>query len=223
MTLPLARPTTARRSHLPWPAVSILLALGAPLVALVPGAADRLELDRNAVASGELWRILTAHFTHWSVDQLAWDGAVFLVLAVLCERIDRRRMLAAIAGSAIVVSAGVLLLETRLDRYRGLSGIDSALFFLFSISILRGREIEASGPFRSGAAVLSVAFVGKVIAESVTGSTLFTSSGPSVFEVVPLAHLLGAVVGALAAFIEPLPANGNEIGEVEALLSKPAR
>ena len=63
------------------PGVSLLLALSALAVALIPTLAGRLQYERPALAAGELWRLLTCHFTHWSAEHLAWDALVFLAYA----------------------------------------------------------------------------------------------------------------------------------------------
>jgi rhomboid family GlyGly-CTERM serine protease len=147
-----------------------------------------LELDRAAVARGEVWRLLTGHWTHWTLDHLLWDSLAFLALAVFCEvRISRRRLLATVAGSALAVSAGVWFVLPEIARYRGLSGIDSALFMLLAVTILR----ETRSPL---AAVAVAAFLAKAAWEVSTGSTLFTEAAGS-FVPVPLAHLIGGAWG----------------------------
>jgi rhomboid family GlyGly-CTERM serine protease len=146
-----------------------------------------LELDRAAVARGEVWRLLTGHWTHWTVDHLVWDSLGFVVLAVLCEtRVSRGRLLLGVAGSALAVSAGVWFLPEieHIARYRGLSGIDSALFVLLAVSLMRERPL---------AGLALAAFLGKSAWEVATGSTLFVQTGS--FVPVPLAHLVGGAWG----------------------------
>jgi rhomboid family GlyGly-CTERM serine protease len=159
------------------PLASLLLFL--PV--LVP--ADWLELDREAVAQGEVWRLVTGHWAHWTPDHLLWDSLAFLVLAVLCEtRISRARLVATVLGSALAVSAAVWLALPEIERYRGLSGVDSALFVLLAASL------------RSPLGGLALAaFLGKSAWEVWAGSTLFTAAGS--FVPVPLAHLIGGAFG----------------------------
>lgn len=147
------------------------------------GPAAWLELDREAVARGEVWRLLTGHWAHWTADHFLWDSLAFLILAVLCEtRISRARLVATVLGSALAVSAGVWIALPEIDRYRGLSGIDSALFVLLAASLRTplGR-------------LALVAFLGKSAWEVWTGSTLFTAADG--FVPVPLAHLIGGAWG----------------------------
>jgi rhomboid family GlyGly-CTERM serine protease len=156
-----------------------------------------LELDRAAVARGEVWRLLTGHWTHWTLDHLLWDALTFLLLAALCEtRISRRALLIAVAGSALLISAGVWVALPGLSSYRGLSGIDSALFVLLAVALLR-RESGAAAAL-AGVAVLL--FLAKAAWEVGTGSTLFIDAAGS-FVPVPLAHLLGGAWGLVAAVL----------------------
>lgn len=169
------------------PLTSLLLFL--PVLA----PAAWLELDREAVARGEVWRLITGHWTHWTPDHLLWDSLAFLVLAVLCEtRISRARLVAAVLGSALAVSAGVWFALPEIGRYRGLSGIDSALFVLLAASL------------RSPLGGLALAaFLGKSAWEVWTGATLFTAAGS--FVPVPLAHLIGGACGLCIGIAGPPP------------------
>lgn len=155
------------------------------LLAQAPGVASWLELDRAAVARGEVWRLLTGHWAHWTPDHFLWDSLAFLALAVLCEtRVPRGLLLGTVAGSALAVSAGVWLALPGIAAYRGLSGIDSALFVLLALSL--------SGKNPLARAALA-AFLAKVVWEVSTGSTLFAEADG--FVPVPLAHLIGGAWG----------------------------
>jgi rhomboid family GlyGly-CTERM serine protease len=179
------------------PRASLLLFLLA-LPAFLPGAARWLELDRSAVARGEVWRLVTGHWTHWTLDHLLWDVLTFLLLAILCETwISRRALLATVAGSALLISAGVWVALPGLSCYRGLSGIDSALFVLLAVALLRRESGARAG--LAGVAVLL--FLAKAAWEVSTGSTLFADSAG--FVPVPLAHLLGGAWGLVAAVLHP--------------------
>jgi rhomboid family GlyGly-CTERM serine protease len=170
------------------------LALPAFLPALWPGIAARLEYDRAQIAAGELWRAVTGHWMHWSLDHLLWDVGMLVLTAALCWRLGRGRTLAALGASAVAIPAALWFLSPDLERYRGLSGLDAALFVLLAAGLLR-RELAAgrrrSVPLLAG---LLLGFAGKVAYEAVTGATLFVDPGAD-FVPVPLAHLVGGVCG----------------------------
>ena len=155
-----------------------LLAIAATLL---PGS--WLELQRG----GALWRIATCHFTHFTYEQLAWDALVFLLLAIACERRNRGAFRATLLASVIVVPIAVLAFSN-VTTYRGLSGIDSALFGLLLVSEWRRSRL---------AAFCAVAFAAKMIFEISTGATVFVHSDS--FIAVPVAHIAGALVGVIVA------------------------
>lgn len=179
----------------PTPWASLFLALPAAAIAAVPPLAARLELDRTAVGGGEWWRLLSGHWTHWSIDHLAWDGVVFLVLAVVAERISRTRLLASVAGSAVLCSLAVWWLLPSVAVYRGLSGIDSALFVLVCVTLVRDAGTRAPAARRVIPVLLLTGFLGKIAFETMTGTTVFVDSVSTGTSAVPLAHAVGALVG----------------------------
>jgi rhomboid family GlyGly-CTERM serine protease len=171
------------------PGTSLALAGLAVLGFLVPGAEAWLEFDRTALAGGQLWRLLTGHWAHWSWEHLGWDVLAFAVLGGACERDSRGRFLACLGGSALAVSLAVWWGLPGMARYRGLSGVDSALFVLLAVSLMQ--RAGASRRLMVGAWAL-VGFLAKLAWEGATGGALFVGDGVGP---VPLAHLAGASVG----------------------------
>ena len=168
---------------------ALALSAGAAAAFLIPGAARWLEYDRAALAGGEVWRLLTGHVAHWSVEHLAWDLIAFVALGVLCECLSRVRFLACVGGGALTVSLTLWWAMPGLERYRGLSGLDSALFVLLAVSLMRRGD---SRRIFAGAWAL-VAFLAKLAWEGATGGTLFVHDAG--LSAVPLAHLAGALAG----------------------------
>jgi rhomboid family GlyGly-CTERM serine protease len=126
----------------------------------------------------------TCHFTHFTYEQLAWDALVFLILGIACARRNRGAFQATLLASIIVVPIAVLAFAPNVTTYRGLSGIDSALFaLLLTMESRRSRLVALCG----------AGFVMKLIFEMTTGATVFVSAAD--FAPVPVAHLSGAIVG----------------------------
>ncbi|HKO54581.1 MAG TPA: rhomboid family intramembrane serine protease [Thermoanaerobaculia bacterium] len=164
------------------------------------GNASALQYARGAAP----WTLLTCHFTHWSTDQFLWGLAVFVPLGIACERRSRTRFLLALSGSAVAVPLLVGALAPSIGSYRGLSGLDSALFALLACMIAGERK---SGDRATLLLILAAAlgFGGKIAYELFTGSPMFASQLGHGIVPVPLAHAVGAVAGVVAAFA-PLPA-----------------
>jgi rhomboid family GlyGly-CTERM serine protease len=173
------------------------------LLGFAPRAAGWLAYERTAIAAGELWRGVTCHWTHWSLDHLAWDLAAFCALVLIGWRASAKRLLLALALSAGLIPLAVWALLPAMNAYRGLSGIDSALFALVAATVLK-EEIAAGRRGMPIAIALVVAgFAGKIGFEMVTGTALFADS--SGFVPVPLAHAVGGVCGWIAAETSRVP------------------
>jgi len=185
------------------------VALTAPAIALffLPGLTGWLEYDRARIADGELWRLVTCHWTHWSLDHLIWDAIAFASLAAASWGSATRRALVALGSAACLIPLGVWQLLPEMQHYRGLSGLDSALFTFVALQLLY-RE-RASGR-SAGAWLVGLMLLGfclKLAFEIATGTTIFVHAVD--FVPVPLAHLVGGACGALAAAVRwPEPTSG---------------
>jgi len=179
---------------LPW-ATLIVLAL---LSQLVPAVSGALEYDRAAVSAGQLWRLIACHWTHWSADHLFWSGGTFAALTFVSRRTAPRLGLACVACSAVIVGVAVSSV-TQLARYRGLSGIDCALFALLATLFLF--ENLAAGAMRraAGFGALLLALATKLAYECHTGAALFVHEHAGGISPVPLAHVAGALTGLVIA------------------------
>ena len=259
--------------------VGVVLALAVAALNL----AGALQYDRGAIAAGQVWRIITGHFTHWSADHLSWDVAVFAVLGLLAERgwavrrgwrvarhpersegslvqfqegsfeapagvtcrdslrhsapVTRGRgasskmdegsfaalamttwgrqapltfvptlsgrgaFLLCVLASAAATSAGVWLLRPDLAYYRGLSGIDCALFALVTVSLAREGFARRDWSAAALAAAALAGFAAKTVVELATGAPLFVDAAAAGFESVALAHALGAAVGVIVGLL----------------------
>ena len=173
---------------LPW----LGLALVALLIYLIPGAASVLEWRREAIADGQLWRLISGHWTHYTPGHLGWDAAALVVLGTALAGRDRRRLVATLVLAQLVIAVGIWWWHPELTRYRGLSGIDAALFCYLATDLSRRTRNPT-------AAALILLFWAKVGYEAWTGNCLFvTQQG---FVSLPSAHLLGGLTGMIAALL----------------------
>lgn len=142
----------------------------------------------------EHWQWLTSHFTHWSWGHLIWDLGAFVILSAVCLRTLSSRYPLALALAAALIPLEVRLWEPQFTSYRGLSGLDSALFGLVVAALWRTKA-----PFPCLLAALgSGGLVGKAGFELLTGTTLFAPAEPGLYLPVPSAHLTGFAAGLLA-------------------------
>jgi rhomboid family GlyGly-CTERM serine protease len=186
------------------PAASLLLVTFAVAVSVWPGLAGWLQYDRDAIARCEVWRLVTSHFTHWSADHLFWDALAFAGLGWLCERNSVGSFLRCVSLSAFLIPLTLWVALPQMATYRGLSGIDSALFALLATRVLREAASDKNWLKLVVAGIVSVGFAAKVGFELSTGTTLFVDSAATGLIPVPLAHVIGGIVGISCGLLDSL-------------------
>jgi len=184
------------------PRASLLLTLAAGIIHLFYSLRIQMLYDRSVLVNHELWRMLTCHWVHLSGDHLFWSAMTFLGLGSLCELMDKNKYYATVAVSAFLIPAAIWWGMPDLMIYGGLSGIDCALYALLMVLLIK-REIRSRNPV--WAAIFSLLLAGliaKITYETVTGLTIFVSNAHSIMVPVPLAHLVGGIVGSTIGLIK---------------------
>jgi rhomboid family GlyGly-CTERM serine protease len=181
-----------------------------------PGLASLLEWSRTEVGNGSWWRLLTGHFCHFSFQHLLWDLALFLALGTWVERQSRRAWLAVIGGSALAISVALWFGAPEIQTYRGLSGIDSALFAWIAFDVARfGWKARRWSALWLGGGALA-GLLGKATYEAISNALLFVDPAGH-FVPVPLAHVAGGLAGVAVCFasrlkrISPAPTGLNPL------------
>lgn len=182
-------------------AESILLgsiALVAIVIQCLPAVGEALQWQRSAKLPASLISALTGHLTHWSWDHLMWDLAAFVGLGLASIRVIPGRLTACLLVSAIIIPLEIALFQPAFETYRGLSGIDSALFGLLTAGLWKqgkqGKLLASAG---------MIGFFGKSLFEFSTGDTLFVDRATGDFIPVSSAHLSGLIGGILAGVTIP--------------------
>jgi rhomboid family GlyGly-CTERM serine protease len=147
------------------------------------------------MVAGQWWRLLTGHLVHWDASHGFWDVLMFAVLGATCEGRGRGRFLACVATAAVAISAMLWWCVPEMVTYRGLSGIDSALYTLAVALVLRDAIDEHAWKLAALCGAALAGFAGKLGYEIVTGATLFVDSTGSEFVPLPLVHVVGGLVG----------------------------
>jgi len=186
------------------PAEYPLVTVGLGIVALVLFCGgdmfSLLQYDRAAIGAGELWRVITGHWLHWSFDHFLWCTITFLAIGSICENLSRKGYIATLVLASLIIPLVCWLAAPELAYYRGLSGLASAIFMFGAVMMVRDAWMVRDWRKVLLPAVAGLAFAGKVLFEFVTGSLLFVDT-TGVFAPVPLAHLAGGGTGLLTAWI----------------------
>jgi len=193
-----------RATILPWLLVSrvgvtLATAAAALAIAAAPPLAELLQYDRAAIAGGEAWRLATCHLAHWNVEHLQWDLLMFVVLGTVCEWRDPLRMRACVLAAAVAVSALVTLQFPEIAFYRGLSGIDTALFTLLAIDLLRDAVRDRNWLLATATGGMLYGFAAKTLFEAATGRTIFVDHETAGFLALVWDHVVAGLVGLICA------------------------
>jgi rhomboid family GlyGly-CTERM serine protease len=173
------------------PVIAPVFALAAVSLFLLVGPAEPLLFTRGELGPLALLSLLTCHLAHWSLEHVLWDAAVFALVGSWCERLDRRAFAAFLGIAAVAIPPIVLLARPEITSYAGLSGLDvGALVLAVGLSLRRG-DLRRQLPVL----LLGVGVVAKVVYELLAGHTMLFDSSAD-FVPLPLAHLIGALVGA---------------------------
>jgi hypothetical protein len=137
------------------------------------------------------------------------DVSALIIIGILFEEALRHRFWVALLISMVTVSGGLLVVESNLSAYCGLSGVLNGLWVAGALAAMRIEE-RAGHPrlarlYRFALLVLAA----KIAFETVVGTALFTDAESLGAFPVPLAHLLGALGGWIAARLTSVPAAGQ--------------
>lgn len=165
-------------------------------VIIAPSAAKLsglMTIDFRNITLADSYRVFTCHLLHWSSNHLLWDLAMFTTLGAIAETNMPRRYRWTLVVSALLIPAGVVLHHPEMETYRGLSGIDTALFGLIVADLLGRRLIERNWKSAFWFSLLLFGLLAKMLAETLAGTNIFVSD--TSFVPLPVAHLIGAVIG----------------------------
>lgn len=173
-------------------AVPIAIA-GLAGLAEIAGDPGRLALryDRGAVATGEIWRLITGHLVHLGPSHLAMNVLALAILAfVLPALATWRQWLLSFIAAALFIDIGLLVFHPSVGWYVGLSGVLHGFWAAGVVLAIHARRFEAMP--------LAVLLLLKLGYEFLFGGIPLSgevAAGP----VVSVAHAWGAVGGAAFA------------------------
>jgi rhomboid family GlyGly-CTERM serine protease len=120
------------QSSLPLWGVPLILVFVMSLLGLWGDSARELMmLDRAAIAEGQVWRLLSAHFVHLNAYHLNLNLVAVGVYVLLCgSALSPRDWLLRLFVLGLGVGLGLYLLVPEIGRYAGFSGVAHGLFML---------------------------------------------------------------------------------------------
>ena len=179
-----------------------LLLLPVILIAVLPALLPWLEYDRGAISNGQVWRLVTQNFCHWSWDHLFWDALAMIVLAIWALQYSLKQFWQMVILSSVMTSAGLYFWHADLIYARGLSGIDCALFGMVIFHVIKQAHHERDTRWLTLSLVSLIAFILKTTYEIHTQQTVFMDSTEAGIIALPLVHLIGLVCGMVVPVAE---------------------
>jgi rhomboid family GlyGly-CTERM serine protease len=171
----------------------LLLSVCATLLLIQSGgsaAQSALRYDREALAAGQWWRLLSAHVIHLGFEHALLDVAGLALMWALFAGDYRWRGWLLILGLSVAgVDAGLWLLSSTTQWYVGSSGVLHGVLAAGTAAHLRARQPDGW--------ILALFLVGKLVYEQSAGALPLTAGGTVIVD----AHLYGAIAGALAALL----------------------
>jgi rhomboid family GlyGly-CTERM serine protease len=156
-------------------------------------AQEFLRYERAAIASGEIWRLVSGHLVHLGNPHLLMNLAGLLLVWLLVGRLySTRDWLLAAAFSILAMDAGLWFLDPDIRWYVGLSGLLHGLLAAGAIGGFRALPGES--------VVIGALIAAKVGYEQLVGP-LPGSESTAGGAVVVNAHLYGALGGVLFALL----------------------
>lgn len=176
------------------PAISLIVVGVALVVYIFPGLQPVLVYDRSAILNGQLWRLVTGQWVHFSISHLLYDTLAFAIAGWMIESRGYAKFGWLCGVSPLAIGIGLLALEPQLEICGGLSGMaTAAVIFL----VLHG--LGETGAWRWICLTVLIATIGKILFESLTGRFVFLKLDDPSFVLVPASHIIGALT-ALAVF-----------------------
>ena len=179
-------PSDARLS-ISWQATAlalVCLALGA-----LPDV-SALAYDRQAILAGEVWRLWTGHWVHFSNQQLLLDISTLVLAAAVAQREFGPLFIARVLALGMpAISIGLLLVAPELAYYRGASGVVMMLAFAAGAAFWSRRP-----GLRAILIMLGLLAATKAVLDA-AGFASGLSGLPAGVRVAWQAHVLGAGMG----------------------------
>lgn len=190
-----------------FPVITLSLAVASLITYAVPQLTPFFVYDRQLVFEGQLWRLFTAPFVHFSESHLLWNLLVFVAAGYATELAGYRRF--GLVCILSIVVPGLLFLTTKPDlaQYGGLSAIATG-----SIAYLcLWRAIQAHTGRGLWLAMFALLIM-KIFVETAIDSPIFAQSVSVPFRVLPSAHIVGVVAAVVTFF-----SDRRKMGQMDAV------
>ena len=201
----------------PIPVWTLMMVAAGVLAYVIPGSAPLMVYDRAAILSGEVWRLFTGNWVHFSLSHLVYDSATLGIVGWMIERRGYPYYKRLYILAPILIGVGLFAAQPDLQFYGGLSGMACGAVVYLTLHGLR-----EDGPWRWICLTVLLLTSGKIVLESLTNGFAVVQVDNIPFAPVPLSHVLGALT-ALLIFCWPYVRALKRLGRKAAMFEFFAR
>lgn len=169
---------------LPW-RTCLLVTIATVFYMFIGPAPEALIYSQTGIASGEWWRLITAHWVHSDSQHALLDIGALAILGIYSERYLGKRLFIYLFSASLLISLSIWTFLPWLEYYCGLSGI---LHTLLITGLMANWNDQKDPIFLL---IIGLAIL-KTVIEVYSGSAIFTDT---IWPGLPVAHLYGLIQG----------------------------
>lgn len=177
------------------PIFTFVIILASLLSSILPEFSPLLIFDRNALVRGEIWRILTCHFVHFSSIHLAYNLFAFGVAGYVIEKKNYPHLGRLFFLLALAISISLFVLKPNMEYYGGLSGI--ACGTIYYVALMGIRE---TGPWKKICLLILLFLPIKIGIETYLSISVLPYLEHQSFVPIQTSHIIGCLVAVLFYF-----------------------
>lgn len=174
------------------PVFTIAVALASLLASILPELSSLLIFDHNALVRGEIWRILTCHFVHFSTPHLTYNLLVFIVSGYIIEKNNYRQFGWLLFWLASAISISLFVLKPNMVYYGGLSGVACGSLYYWAL-----RGIKNGRPWQSICQLIVLFVPVKIAIEIYNSASVLPYWEQQFFVPMHTSHIVGCTVAIL--------------------------
>jgi rhomboid family GlyGly-CTERM serine protease len=171
------------------PVITLLMVGAAVIIARFLEWSPWLVYDRSAILSGEIWRMFTGHWVHFSTSHLIYDSLALGAAGWIIETQKLPNFGWMCLLTPWLISGALLLVEPQMELFGGLSALATTAVVYLALCGLHGKA-----PWRWVCLATLLGFVGKISYEIVTGHMMFVTGGDNIVMVSTASHISGALI-----------------------------
>jgi rhomboid family GlyGly-CTERM serine protease len=172
------------------PVVTLAVVGAAVAVFLAPWVQPWFVYDRPAILKGELWRLASGNWVHFTPRHFICDTLVVGIAGYMIENRGYRNFGWLAALCPLIIGIAIFIFNPQLQTCGGLSGVATAAMIFLSL-----QGLAEQGVWRWICLGVLMATIGKLVFEAMTGRSLFAVSNDGALVLVSTSHIAGALAG----------------------------